>query len=242
MLTIYQKEISTFFNSLIGYLVIAVFLILVGVNTWIFSDTSVLDYGYADMSSLFSFGPLAFLFLIPAITMRSFAEEKKDGTLELLLTKPLSDWQLIWGKYLSGLTLVLFALIPTVVYYFSISNLGNPPGNIDTAAVITSYLGLLLLGAVFTSIGIFSSSIFHNQIVSFLISLVICYVMLDGVSRIASLDFWGNLSHSIRRLGLDYHYDALSKGVVDSRNVMYFLGIITLMLTATNLQLGSRKW
>ena len=149
MIQIFYKEFNGFLHSLIGYLVIGVFLTTMGLLTWVFPETSVLDYGYADLDTLFSMGPYVFIFLIPAITMKSFAEEKKLGTLELLLTKPLTDWDIVLGKYLAALTLVLVALVPTLIYYFSVSQLGNPVGNIDTAAVIGSYIGLALLAAVF---------------------------------------------------------------------------------------------
>src|SRR5436190_20269766 len=166
MLQILTKEFNSFLNSLIAYLVIGVFLTGIGLLMWVFPETSVLDYGYADMDTLFSFGPYVFIFLIPAITMRSFAEEKKGGTMELLLTKPLRDWDIILGKYLAGFFLILVALIPTIIYYFSIRQLGNPVGNIDTPGVIGSYIGLVLLGGVFCSVGIFASSITPNQIVA----------------------------------------------------------------------------
>ncbi|MFN3404063.1 MAG: gliding motility-associated ABC transporter permease subunit GldF [Cytophagaceae bacterium] len=242
MYSIFRKEINSFFNSLIAYLVIAVFLSFIGLFLWVLPDSSILEYGFADMESLFSFGPLAFLLLIPAITMRTFAEERKEGTIELLLTRPLTDWQIILGKYFSSLALVLFALIPTLIYYISIYNLGNPSGNIDSAAVFSSYLGLFLLGAVYTSIGIFCSSITKSQIVAFILAVILCYTLFDGMSRIASIDLWGDQANFITVLGLDYHYHALSKGLIDSRNVLYFLSVIFIMLSSTKVMLGSRKW
>lgn len=242
MFAIYRKEINSFFNSLIGYLVIGVFLVFIGLYMWVFQDTNVLDLGFADMEALFSFGPIAFLFLIPAITMRSLAEEKKDGTIELLLTRPVTDWQLILGKYFANLSLVIFALFPTLVYFFSLYLLGDPIGNIDTPGVASSYLGLVLLGAVFTAIGIFSSSISRNQVVSFIIAVILCYFFYDGITRLAILDIIPGLSAFITSLGLDYHYNALGKGMIDSRNIMYFISLIFLMLLITNLILGSRKW
>ena len=167
MIQIFAKEFNGFLHSLIAYLVIGVFLTGMGLLTWVFPDTSVLDYGFADLDTLFSMAPYVFIFLIPAITMKSFAEEKKMGTLELLFTKPLTDWDIVLGKFLAAFALVLVAIVPTIIYYFSIVQLGNPVGNIDTASVIGSYIGLALLAAVFCSIGILMSTFSNNQIVSF---------------------------------------------------------------------------
>ncbi|MBX9851709.1 MAG: gliding motility-associated ABC transporter permease subunit GldF [Cytophagaceae bacterium] len=242
MFTVFLKEINTFFNSLIAYIVMTVFLTGTGLFMWVFRQYSVLDYGFADMSTLFSMAPFVFMFLIPAITMRTFAEEKKDGTIELLLTKPLTDWQIIIGKYLSSLTLVVFSLIPTLIYYYSVYKLGDPEGNIDSAAVTGSYTGLFLLGAVFTSMGIFSSVISGNQIVSFVVALVLCYIVYQGFFFVSSINAWGEFSTLIDQFGISYHYDALSKGLIDSRDVLYFLSVITIMLLLTKLILGSRKW
>ena len=242
MFAILQKEISTFLNSLIAYIVIGVFLVAIGLFMWVFPDTSVLEYGYADMQALFSMAPWVFLFLIPAITMRTFSEEKRGGTIELLLTKPLTDTQLILGKYLACLILALLALIPTLIYYYSVYNLGNPVGNIDSAAVTGSYLGLVFLVAIFSAIGIFSSAITDNQIVSFVVSVFFCFLIYTGFDYIASINSWGNTSFIISYLGISYHYNALSKGLIDSRDILYFLSVILIMLAGTKLVLESRKW
>ncbi|MBC7450962.1 MAG: gliding motility-associated ABC transporter permease subunit GldF [Cytophagales bacterium] len=242
MWSIFRKETAVFLNSLIAYLVILVFLTFIGLFMWVLPESSILDYGYAEMDSLFSYGPLAFLMLIPAITMRTFAEERKDGTIELLLTKPITDWSLILGKYISACALVAFALLPTILYYFSVYQLGKPVGNIDSAAVSSSYIGLFLLGCVFTSIGIFASSITNNQIVSFILALLLCYLLYNGFNHLASLDLWAGSALTLLPLGLDFQYNALSKGVVDSRNVFYFISVIGIMLISTKLILGSRKW
>jgi ABC-2 type transport system permease protein len=242
MLSIFLKEINSFFNSLIAYIVIVVFLTGIGLFMWVFPEFSVLEYGFADMNTLFIMAPYVFMFLIPAITMRTFAEEKKDGTMELLLTKPLTDWQIIFGKYLSSLVLVLFALLPTLVYYFSISSLGDPEGNIDSAAVAGSYIGLILLGAVFTSIGIFASVISTNQIVSFIIAVFFCFFVYQGFSYLSRIDALGKAASLVDQVGIAYHYDALSKGLIDSRDVLYFVSIVFIMLIFTRLIIGSRKW
>lgn len=242
MLQVLTKEFNSFLNSLIAYLVIGVFLTGIGLLMWVFPDTSVLDYGYADMDTLFSFGPYVLIFLIPAITMRSFAEERKGGTIELLLTKPLRDLDIILGKYLACFALVLVALVPTVIYYFSIRQLGNPVGNIDTPGVIGSYVGLVMLGGVFCSIGIFASSITPNQIVAFITAAFLCFILFSGFNSIATLEFWSGNVLFIKQLGLLYHYEAISKGLIDSRDLIYFLSIIVLMLSITKLILGSRQW
>jgi ABC-2 type transport system permease protein len=242
MIQILTKEFNSFLNSLIAYVVMGVFLTSIGLLTWVFPDTSVLDYGYADMYTFFSVSPYVFLFLVPAITMRSFAEEKKTGTIELLLTKPLTDWDIILGKYLASFYLVLISILPTVLYYFSIAALGNPVGNIDSSAVVGSYIGLILLAAVFCSIGIFSSAITANQIISFIVSAFLCYLFFAGFESIALLDLWGGSALLIKQFGIVYHYDSLSRGVIDSRDVFYFLSIVSIMLLLTRTTLSSRAW
>ncbi len=242
MLAIFNKEISAFFNSLIGYLVICIFLTGVGLFVWVFPQSSVLNYGYAGLDTLFSVTPFIYLFLIPAITMRSLAEEKQTGTLELLMTRPLTDWQILLGKYFASWALVILALLPTLIYYYSVYDLGEPQGNIDSAAVAGSYLGLVLLGAVFTAIGLFASAITDNQIVSFVVAVFLCFILYAGFSSLASINIWSSYSLIINKLGLDYHYEALSKGLIDSRNVLYFLSVISLFLYLSLLRLQARKW
>ena len=242
MLKILSKEISSYLNSLIAYIVISVFLTGIGLFMWIFPDTNVLDYGFADMSTLFTFAPYVFLFLIPAITMRLFAEEKKSGTMELLFTRPLTDMQIILGKYFAGLLIVVLALLPTLIYYYTIYQLGQVPGNIDTAGVAGSYIGLLLLAAAFTAIGVFSSSLTVNQIVAFIIAVFLCFFFYIGFGSIAEIDVWGNASVVLEQLGILYHYNAMSKGLIDARNVVYLVSLTVLMLLFTQLVIGSRKW
>jgi ABC-2 type transport system permease protein len=241
MLTIAIKEINSFLSSLVAYLVIIVFLVLTGLFIWVFPEFSILEYGYSELTTLFDLGPYLFLLLIPAITMRSFAEEQKSGTLELLLTKPVSDLELVVGKYLGCLALVGLALLPTLVFYYSVFQLGSPVGNIDSAAFFSSFLGLFLLGGVFTSIGIFASSVSDNQIFSFILGVLICYFLYAGLGYVASLS-QGSTADLITELGLEYQFNALSKGLIDSRNVVYFLSEIGVMLLATKTVLASRKW
>jgi ABC-2 type transport system permease protein len=242
MFEVFKKEVNSFLNSLIAYVVISVFLLSIGLLTWVFPETSVLEYGFASMETLFSLGPYVFMFLIPAITMRMFAEEKKSGTLELLLTQPLTEWQIILGKYFSGFMLVVFSLLPTIIYYYSLYQLGNPVGNIDTAGVSGSYVGLALLGGVFTSIGLFASSISENQIVAFIIAVFLCFILYSGFGSLAAVDVWGQFSLALEQLGILYHYNSLSKGLLDSRNLIYFISMATIMLMLTHLILKSRKW
>ena len=242
MLQVLSKEFNSFLNSLIAYIVMGVFLASVGLLMWVFPETSVLEYGYADMSTLFTLAPYVFIFLVPAITMRSFAEEKKAGTLELLFTKPLSDWDILLGKYFACFLLVLLALLPTVIFYFSLSSLGEPQGNIDTPGVIGSYIGLSLLGGVFCAIGVFASSVTPDQIVAFIVAAFLCYLAFAGFESLALLNVWSAHALVIKQLGLLYHYDSLSKGLIDSRNLVYLLSVIALMLLFTRLNLGTRSW
>lgn len=240
MLSIYRKEIKSFFNDLIAYLVIILFLTGIGLYMWVFPDT-VFDYGEADMNLLFIVAPYVYMFLIPAITMRSFAEEKKTGTIELLLTRPITEWQLVGGKFFASFSLVFIALIPTLVYYVTIYQLGNPVGNLDSAGIVGSYIGLLCLGASFTAVGIFTSSLTNNQIVAFIISVFLCLFLFEGTSYLSQL-VGTEYSFSISQLSFSYHYTAISKGIVDSRNIIFFLSVVVVMLFTTRLVLVSRKW
>jgi ABC-2 type transport system permease protein len=240
MIRVFAKEFNSYLNSLIAYLVISVFLTGIGLLLWVFPETSVLDYGFADMDTLFSMGPYVFIFLIPAITMKSFAEEKKLGTMELLLTKPLTDWGIVLGKYLAAFALTLVALLPTLIYYFSIYRLGNPVGNIDTAGAIGSYIGLALLASVFCAIGVCASSLTTNQIVSFILAAFLCFIFYNGFDSLATLTTDSALT--IKQLGILYHYEALSKGLIDSRDVIYFLSVSGLLLLGAKTVIGSRQW
>ncbi|MCC3152222.1 gliding motility-associated ABC transporter permease subunit GldF [Hymenobacter sp. BT770] len=241
MLTILQKEFNAFLNSPVAYVVLGVFLIATGLFVWVFPDSSVLDYGYADLQTLFNLAPWIFLFLIPAITMRTFAEEKKAGTIELLLTRPLTDGQIIGGKYLACFLLALLALIPTLLYYFSVYKLGNPEGNIDSAATVGSYLGLALLAAVFAAIGILASALTRDQIIAFLVAVVGCFLVYSGFDSLASV-LEGGPAYYVSQLGIAAHYRDLSKGLIDSRDLVYFFSVVAVALQATRLALRSRNW
>lgn len=242
MIRVLVREFNSFLNSLIAYIVIGVFLTAIGLMMWVFPETSVLDYGYADMDTLFSMTPYVFIFLIPAITMRSFSEEKKAGTIELLLTKPITDWDIILGKFLASFLLVLVALVPTLLYYFSVSRLGDPPGNIDTAGVAGSYIGLGLLGGIFCAVGIWASSVTPNQVVAFIVAAFLCFLLFTGSESLASLNLWSANVLAVKQLGILYHYESLSKGLIDSRDLIYFLSVGFLMLLLTKISLGARLW
>ncbi len=243
MYTLFLREINNFFNNLIGYISIAVFLIINSLFLWVFPiDTNILQSGYANIDGLFSMGPFVFLFLIPAITMRFFADEKKSGTIEILLTKPLTDTRIVLAKYFAAFVLVVFSLLPTLIYVATVYNLGFPVGNMDMGATWGSYLGLLFLGAGFVAIGLFASSLTDNQIVSFIVSIFLCGFAYIGFEFIYSLDMFGNFDLFIRNLGIYAHYTSISRGVVDSRDVLYFLSLIVIFLLLTKVKLESRKW
>ena len=241
MLTILQKEFNAFLNSPVAYVVLGVFLIATGLFVWVFPDSSVLDYGYADLQTLFNLAPWIFLFLIPALTMRTFAEEKKAGTIELLLTRPLTDGQIIGGKYLACLLLALLALVPTLLYYYSVYQLGSPEGNVDSAATVGSYLGLALLAAVFAAIGVLASALTRDQIIAFLVAVVGCFLVYSGFDSLASV-LQGSAAYYVSQLGIAAHYRDLSKGLVDSRDLVYFFSVVAVALQATRLALRSRNW
>lgn len=242
MLTIFVKEIRSFLSSLIAYIAIGVFLLAIGLFMWVFKDTNVLDGGYANIDTLFFMGPWVFIFLISAITMRSFSEEKKAGTIETLTTSPVSDLSIIFGKYFAGVVLVLFSLLPTLLYYYTIYQLGYPQGNIDTGAMWGSYLGLLMLGSTFVAIGIFASAVTENQIVSFIVSMFLCFVFYIAFDYLGQLDALRSISFWIQWIGISSHYDSISRGVLDTRDAVYFLSVITLFILLTKAVFGSRKW
>lgn len=243
MFTLLRKEINAFFNSIIGYVVLIVFLIVNGLFLWVFPlDFNILDFGYANLDGLFMLAPFVFLFLIPAITMRSFADERSYGTIETLFTKPLTDLQIILAKYLAAVVIIVFSLLPTLIYYFSVYQLGMPKGNLDSGAIWGSYLGLLFLGASFAAMGIFASSLTYNQIVAFIIGAGISAFVYLGFEIIYSLSFFGKADLLIKSLGISSHYASMSRGVIDTRDILYFLSVIALFIMLTHYVLGSRKW
>lgn len=239
MKSILVREIKSFFGSPIGYLVIAIFLLLNGLFLWVFpGEFNILDSGFADLSPFFTLSPWILIFLIPAVTMRSFSDEKKQGTIELLFTKPLSIWEIVNGKFFGAFLLIVIALIPTLIYVAVVSNLGNPQGNIDMGSTMGSYFGLLFLIAGYTSIGIFTSTLSDNQIVAFILSVFLCFLLyfgFEGLSTYAGGNF-------VASFGMDYHFKSMSRGVLDTRDIIYFASITILFLSLTVYKLKSLKW
>ncbi|WP_159798971.1 gliding motility-associated ABC transporter permease subunit GldF [Flavobacterium sp. MK4S-17] len=241
MKALLSREIKSFFGSPTGYLVIAIFLLLNGLFLWVFEgDFNILDSGFADLTPFFTLAPWILLFLIPAVTMRSFSDEKKQGTIELLFTKPLSTWEIVNGKFFGAFILILLALLPTLVYVFVLSALGNPEGNIDMGSTLGSYFGLLFLIAGYTAIGIFTSALSDNQIVAFIISVFLCFIFYFGFEGISGI--MGQSGRLIAALGMDYHFKSMSRGVLDTRDIIYFFSIAALFLALTVYKLKSLKW
>ena len=239
MWSICKKELRQFFSSLTGYIAIIVFLLANGLMLFVFKD-NILEFGYATLDRFFELAPWILLLLIPAITMRSFADEFKGGTFEILQTRPLSHWQIVNGKYLGSLVVVVIALLPTIVYFFSIQALSSNEG-IDTGATMGSYIGLFFLAAVFTAIGICVSSFTSNSVIAFIISLIACVLLYYGFSAISQLPgFEGGADYYIEMLGIDFHYRSISRGVIDTRDIIYFLSVIFLLLAITNRNLLKR--
>jgi len=239
---LFKKEIQGFFSSLTGYLVITVFLAITGLSLWVFPGVlNIPESGYASLDSLFYIAPWVFLFLVPAITMRSFAEEIKSGTIEWLLTKPISEWQLTVAKFLAAAALVFIALLPCVVYIISVWRLGNPPGNMDTGATYGAMIGLLLLGSVYAAIGTFASSLTGNQVIAFILAAITAFVFYEGFDALAQLVSVDSVQDLITYLGIKEHYASISRGVVDFRDLVYFFGVILIFLLLTRLKLLNRK-
>ncbi len=235
MFAILKKEFNTFFASPIGYLVIAVFLLINGLFLWVFKgDFNILHAGFSDLTSFFYLAPWFFIFLIPAITMRSFSDEIRLGTIEILKTKPLSNWQIVLGKYLGAFLLIILALIPTLTYVYTIDQLGNPTGYLDLGSILGSYLGLLFLSAAFTAIGLFTSTLSNNQIVAFIAGVVLSFLMYYGFEAIAELNIFKNVN--IQNIGMKEHFKSISKGVIDTKDILYFASVtfFFLFLTKTN--------
>lgn len=240
MKSIVLREIKSFFGSPIGYLVIAIFLILNGLFLWVFEgDFNILNSGFADLSPFFTLSPWILIFLIPAVTMRSFSDEKKQGTIELLMTKPISIWEIVTGKFFGAFLLIVIAIIPTLIYVYVISSLGMPEGNIDLGSTLGSYFGLLFLIASYTAIGIFTSTLSENQIVAFILSVFLCFIFYFGFQGVAS--FAKEFENVIASIGMDFHFKSMSRGVIDTRDVLYFLSLTILFLSLTVYKLKSLK-
>lgn len=242
MFAILKKEISSFFSSAIGYLVIGLFLVVTGLFLWVFQGPfNITETGFADLAPFFQIAPWIFIFLIPAITMRSFSEEQKVGTLELLLTKPISKLQLTLGKFLGAFALIILAIIPTLIYVVAIYQLGNPVGNLDVGVTIGSYIGLILLAATFTAIGIFASSLTDNQIIAFIIAVFLSFFLYFGLEGIAAFSTTSSVRDFINLMGIQSHYTSISRGVVDTRDLIYFISVTAFFIIITMMKLHKRS-
>jgi ABC-2 type transport system permease protein len=234
MFSIYKKELNTFFSNATGYIVIGIFLLLVGLFLWVIpGDFNIIESGYANADGLFVLAPWLYLFLCPAVCMRLFAEERQIGTWELLITKPLSRLQLVLGKYFAGLTLVLLALLPTVIYYFTVGYIAEPIWNVDAGAFWGSFIGLLLLAAVYVAISTFASSLSKNQIVAFVVAVVVCFFMFYGFDLLSAFFSKNESIQVVENLGINAHYKSVSRGVIDLRDVSYSVLIVMIFLSLT---------
>ncbi|WP_375324261.1 gliding motility-associated ABC transporter permease subunit GldF [Flagellimonas sp. GZD32] len=229
MFAIFKREVRSFFTSPIGYLIVGSFLLLNGLFLWVFKgEYNIFDYGFADLSNFFLLAPWIFIFLIPAITMKSFSEERKMGTLELLLIKPISVWKLVLGKFWGAFLLCVIAVIPTIVYVFAISDLGIISGNYDLGVVMGSYFGLLFLISCYTAIGIFASTLSDNQIIAFLVGILLCFVIFNGFDAASSMFPNGDTQQWIQAMGAKSHFDSIARGVIDTRDLIYFISLTLL--------------
>jgi ABC-2 type transport system permease protein len=243
MFAIFRKEISGFFSNLTGYIVITVFLVINALFMWVFpGEWNVLENGYAGLDTLFFISPWVFLFLVPAVTMRMIAEEKRLGTIELLYSRPVSEREIIWGKYLAAVVLVILALLPCLVFYISIHNLGEIPGNLDRGGTAGAFIGLFFLAAIYASAGIFASSLTDNQVIAFILAVLICFIMYAGFDSFAYLPGLKKVDEFLAGLGINEHYKSVSRGVLDIRDAVYFIAVALIFNEAARMVLVSRKW
>lgn len=243
MYSIYIKEIHSFFSSLIGYIAILLFIAVVGFFLWVAPDSNILDDGYATLDKFFMLAPWILMFLIPALTMRSFSDEFKSGTIEILSTLPLTESNIVLGKFFASFTLVIISLLPTLFYVFTISRLAIPQGNIDTGGIIGSYIGLSFLNGAFTAIGLFCSSVTNNQVIAFLFSIFLNFILYSGFEAMSKISFLSNgIDYVVSQIGMQFHYNSISRGALDSRDIVYFLSLIALFILATRISLQKRKW
>ncbi|MDC1534348.1 gliding motility-associated ABC transporter permease subunit GldF [Polaribacter sp.] len=232
MIAILKKEFNSFFAAPIAYLVIGVFLLINGLFLWVFKDDfNILNAGFSDINSFFYLTPWIFLFLIPAITMKSFADEFNSGTIEILKTRPITNWQIVLGKFWASLLLVIFALVPTLTYVYSVYQLGSPIGNLDFGSIIGSYIGLLFLAATYTAIGLFTSTLSKNQIVAFILGVFITFLLFYGFDAISNS--FSNQRILIQKLGINEHFKSIARGVIDTRDILYFVSVTLFFLFIT---------
>ena len=243
MFAIFKREISEFFSSLTGYMVIIVFLLINSLFMWIIpSEFNVIESGYASIDSLFLLSPWVFLFLVPAVTMKSIAEEKRLGTIELIYSKPITERQIVWGKFLASVALVLLSLLPCLLYYLSVYLLGETPGNIDKGGTFGALIGLFFLASIYASAGIFASSLTDNQAVSFILAVFICFFLYMGFDYMAYMPGLNKIDEFVINLGINEHYTSMSRGVIDIKDMVYFISTVLIFNEASRLVLLSRKW
>jgi len=242
MIALYKKELRLFFSSLIGYIVIGIYLILSGLFLWIFNtEMNILNSGFANLDGLFALAPWVFLFLVPAVTMRMISEESKTGTLELLITHPIGNTNIIVAKFLAAFTLVVISLLPSLLYYHTVYNLGDPIGNIDGGATLGAYLGLLFLASIYVAIGIFSSSLTNSQIVAFILGMFMCFFLFTGFENIGLLIGGSEKGLAYVNFGINEHYKSISRGVIDFRDIFYFISVTALFIGLSIFSLSARK-
>ena len=242
MIALFRKELSVFFSTLIGYLIIGIFLLINSFLLWSdFSDMNILSYGYADMDIFFTSAPLFFLLFIPAISMRVFTEEYSSGTIEILITKSINSLQIVIAKFLAVFVLVIFAILPTLIYVASIYYLGENIGNLDLAGIMGSYLGLIFLCALFSAISIYASSLASNQIISFAFAILLCTLFYFGFDILSELSFFQNFDLFIQQIGISFHYEMMSKGLVKLSDIIYFVSVTTLFIKLTELVITEKK-
>ena len=240
MISIAKKELHQFFSSLTGYITIILFLVVNALYLFVLKDSNIFDFGYATLMNFFELAPWVFIFLVPALAMRSFADEFKTGTFEILQTRPLTKWQIVWGKYLAIVIVILIALLPTLLYVITIQAL-SAAGGIDNGGITGSYIGLFLLASVFAAISVWCSSLTSNAVIAFLVSASVCLILYFGFSAVSKLPaFEGNADYYIEMLGINFHYQSISRGVVDTRDIIYFFSIIFLFLFATQRNLNKK--
>src|SRR5574344_158094 len=242
MWNIFKKEFKSFFNTPTGYIIVGLFLFSISLFLWVIpGEYNVLDNGYANLDGLFYMAPWFFLFLCPAITMRLFAEEKQQGTIELLLTRPIKRINIVLGKFFAGWVLVVVALLPTLIWYVSVNFLAEPFGNVDSGAFWGAFIGLILLAAVYTSVGLFASSISSNQLVSFVLAVVACFTLFYGFELVGSLFSNGDTAYAVQSVGINAHYKSMCRGVIYSRDLVYMIGISALFIFLTQCVIAPKR-
>jgi len=243
MIVLLRKEISGFFSTLTGYVVILTYLTINSLFIWLVpGENNIMQGNYASLRSFFDISPWLFLFLVPAVMMRSLSDEKKTGTIELLYTRPIREIEIIISKYTAGIIIVLLSIVPSLTYFFSVGYLGNPPFNLDIGGTVGAYIGLFFLASIYASVGLFASAVTDNPIVSFILAMLLCFILYTGFDYLSNAPFLANISDVISGFGINQHYKSLSRGVIDSRDIIYFVSTISVFILSSKTVLESRKW